>query len=241
MVRMAKISIDKLLSRGANVATFWPFIPAGVLGVIGGYLAAGVGWIKAFGAFGLFVSGLSVFLLSAVAFAVIAKTKLWRIEARYRSMAIGNSSPFDPMATIYENKRLYVRDLAPLGREVVARKKFVRCEIIGPGNILIGLRENDKSPFPQVKDNLFGQDCNFIEIDTASTPKNTVAFAACDFDGCSFWGLNLLWLERHNPTWNWITRPSTQPLLDLKANELEQPGTVQSTPEINDSGGAPQG
>jgi hypothetical protein len=232
---------ERWLSRGANMATFLPLIPAGVLAVIGGYLSAGVGWIAALGAFGAFVSGLMVFLVSAAAFALIAKTKLWRIEGRVRSMAIGHSSPFDPMATVYENKRLYLADIAPLNRRFVLHKKFIRCEIIGPGNVLIGLRENDTKPFPQVQNNVFNEDCNFIEIQPGSDPKNTVAFVGCDFDGCTFWSLNLLWLERVNEGWNWITRSSAQSLLEFKPNEPEQPGPVQPITPFDAGGGAAQG
>lgn len=224
---MAESKFSRWLSHGANVATFGSLIPAGVIAVIGGYLSAGVGWIRHFGAFGIFMSALVAFFVSAVAFAVIARTKLWRLEARIRARTIGSSSPFDPMAQVYEGKRLYVRDLAPAGRRFVRNKKFIRCEIIGPATIVLGLRSKDTLPFPDIRNNIFNEDCDFIEIDPKRDPKNAVAFVDCDFDGCTLWSLNLLWLERVNESWNWITKPTNQPKLDISAPEQNRVGVDQ--------------
>lgn len=68
------------------------------------------------------------------------------------------------MTRVYENKRLYLSDLAPLGRDHVNRKKFVNCEIIGPGNIVVCLRAPGDQHFPQFTKNLY-HDVDFIQID----------------------------------------------------------------------------
>jgi hypothetical protein len=77
--------------------------------------------------------------------ALWSRGKLWSIDVKTRARVLGDSSLFDPMARVYENKRLYLRDLAPLGRKEVIEKKFVGCEIIGPGTAVLGLRSNEKN------------------------------------------------------------------------------------------------
>jgi len=140
--------------------------------------------------------------------AASARATLWRIEARRIAKIEGDSSRFDPMAMVYQDKRLYLRDLAPLGRRQVVQKKFLNCEIIGPGTIMVGLRSSDQLPFPIMKDtHTFDVDC--IEVDPSPGPGRgsqlAVSFVDCDFEGCRFYHLTLLFTGRDNENLNWIT------------------------------------
>ncbi|WP_397603386.1 hypothetical protein [Sphingorhabdus sp.] len=63
----------------------------------------------------------------------------WKLDAKIKDRLSSDSSPFDPMATVFENKRIFLKDLAPAGRRFVLKKKFINCEIIGPGNIVVAL------------------------------------------------------------------------------------------------------
>lgn len=113
-------------------------------------------------------TGLTILGMVAI-WALSARATLWRIETKRAARLEGESSRFDPMAPTYENKRLYLRDLAPLGRRQVVKKKFINCEIIGPGTIMIGLRSSDTLPFPIMKDShTFDVDC--IEVDANPPP-----------------------------------------------------------------------
>lgn len=127
-----RINVDRWFARGADAIQFWTIAPAGILAAAGAYFSTGVAWISQFGAAGWFASGLVAFVLSAAGFALLAKSKLWRLEAVDRARLRAESSPFDPMAKVYEGKRLYLRDLAPVGRRQVIGKKFIDCEMIGP-------------------------------------------------------------------------------------------------------------
>jgi hypothetical protein len=201
---MKNDGFDRWVNLAANAYTFWGIVPPGLLAVIGALLSTGVHWISQFGAFGWFMSGLLVFVLSSLGFGVLARTRLWRIESKSRNRMIGDSSHFDPMARVYENKRLYLRDLAPVGRRQVKKKKFIACEIIGPGTVVLGTKSSDKIPFPQMKDcNTFDVDC--IEIAHNVRSQLAVDFLDCDFDGCSFYSLTLLFLVRENDSLHWIT------------------------------------
>lgn len=210
---MGKIGqmFDRWLGRASGLYTFWTLAPAGTIAVVSAYLSTGVGWIAALGPFGWFSAGLIGFFLSSVGFAVISRTKLWRLEAKRQARLIGGGSAFDPMARVYENKRLYLSDLAPLGRDHVNNKKFVNCEIIGPGNIVVSLKAPGDLHFPQFTKNIY-HDVDFIQIEQGKTTRNAIYFAGCDFDGCHFYALNLLFYDR--ASWGeeapWITPPSQQ-------------------------------
>lgn len=207
---------DRWFGRAANAVSFWALVPPSIIGVITGYLSTGVGWMSRYGAFGWFVSGLVAFLLASVAFALTARTKLWRLDAKSRARILGDSSLFDPMARVYDGKRLYLRDLAPAGRKQVVGKTFVNCEIIGPGTAVVGLRSSESRPFPVMKDSrTFDVDC--IEIDPSSRSELAISFVDCDFDTCRFYHMTLLFHSRENETLNWITPRFKQDQLLLES------------------------
>lgn len=194
-------SAGRALSRASEFVTFWTLVPSGTLAVISAYFSTGVGWINAFGAWGWFSSGLITFLVSSFSFAAISRTKLWRLDAKNRARIQGDSSLFDPMARVYENKRLYLRDLAPVGRQMVVNKKFIGCEIIGPGTAILGTRSSEQKPWPTMKDcNTFDVDC--IQIDPSSNSRLAISFQDRDFDSCNFYHMTLLFWTRENGTLN---------------------------------------
>lgn len=212
--RVKFVQIDRWFARGANAISFWTILPAGVLAAVSAYLSTGVSWISAMGAWGWFMSGLVAFVLSALGFATIARTRLWRLEAKDRARIQGDSTPFDAMAKVYQDKRLYLRDLAPLGRRQVIGKTFINCEIIGPGTAVLGLRSSEHKQFPVFRDCLtFDVDC--IQIDPNIESALAIAFPDCDFENCRFYHMTLLFTVRLNNTLNWITPDFRQsPLID---------------------------
>lgn len=208
----------RFFGRGADALAFWSLVPSGGIAVVSGYLSTSVGWISQFGAFGWFSVGLFAFLASSASFALIAKTKLWRLQAKERARIMGDSNPFDPMARVYENKRLYLRDLAPVGRKKVIDKRFIGCEIIGPGTAVIGLRSHNDKPFPQMKNcNTF--DVDVVQINPACNSFLAVDFVDCDFDGCNFYHMTLLFTGRENQNLNWITPDFNQLQLQDLTND----------------------
>ncbi len=219
--------LDKWLGRLSSGWTLvGPFVPGTLGAIVMGWASTGVGWISQFGAFGWLATGLVAFVLITAALALAARTKLWRIEAKNHARLAGDSSPFDPMARVYENKRLFLRDIAPSGRLVVSGKNFIGCEIIGPGDIAVILRSSENKPFPKFAGNFF-YNMNCIQIAGDSEPQNAISFVDCDFDGCHFYSLNMLFYHRiEGVGWNWIT-PTTVvsepdlPLLEARKTEVE--------------------
>lgn len=214
----AREVFDRWFTRLSNALGFWAVVPPSLVAIVSAYLASTVDWINDYGAWGWFMSGLVAFLLASVSFSLIARTRLWRVEARSRARVLGDSSPFDPMARVYENKRLFLRDLAPLGRRLVIGKTFINCEIIGPGAVVLGLRSDESKPFPVMRNsNTYDVDC--IEIDPAQRSSLAVEFYDCDFDGCNFYHMSLLFTGRENDTLHWITKDSRQALLPTREDE----------------------
>ena len=194
------------------MVTVWPLLPAGMVAAVMAYLSSGVKWIAQFGVFGLFATGLVSFLTYSVAYALLGRGRLWRANAGSLAKLSGGSSEFDPMARVYEGKRLFLRDLAPLGRRQVHDKKFIDCEIIGPGTAVIGLRSAESKPWPKMdRSNTFDVDC--VEIDPATSSQLAVSFIDCDFEGCNFYHMTLLFTSRTNHTLSWITPDFRQALL----------------------------
>lgn len=190
----AKETIDRWFNRLANTVSFWTIVPPGILAVVSAVLASGVGLINQFGAWGWFTAGLVAFFLSSVAFALIARTKLWRFEAKRTALLAGDGSPFDPMASVYEGKRLYLRDLAPAGRNLVVGRTFINCEIIGPGTIIVGTRTSDSKPWPAITNTgMIDSDC--IQIFPDAKSALAVNFLDCAFHDTRFFHLTLLFIE----------------------------------------------
>ncbi|MDP3677107.1 MAG: hypothetical protein Q8R44_18725 [Novosphingobium sp.] len=161
-------------------------------------------------------------VLSFAAFrAMWSRARLWKIQAIERERVAGESSPFDPMEQVYRDKRIYLRDLAPLGRKVVAQKKFFNCEIIGPGTAVIGLDSNPQQRRSFMRDcNTHDVDC--IEIDPSVSSNLAISFWDCDFDGCNFYHMTLLFISRSNDTLHWITPDYRQPSLIEEDHERRE-------------------
>ncbi|KEO89974.1 hypothetical protein EH32_03010 [Erythrobacter litoralis] len=177
-----------------------------------------------YGAFGWFCVALFTFFISAAALALLSRTRLWRVEAKVREKLSGESSPFDPMAKEYHNKRLFISDLAPAGRKFVIGKTFHNCEIIGPGTIKLLTRSDANKPWPVVTNNvMFFTDC--IETDPTANSESAIFFPDCSFHGCHFFNLTLMFDERTDGVgWNWITRDYRQlslPQIDHSEDETE--------------------
>ena len=209
--------IDGWYGRLGTFVGIYQAIPAGIVAAMSAYFSQSVGWIAALGPFGWLASGILAFLATSTGMWMLARSRLLRVEARTRERIAGDGSPFDPMERVYRNKRLYLRDLAPLGRKRVKDKKFINCEIIGPGTAIIGLDTDPSNARSIMRDcNTFDVDC--IQIDTERVSHLAIGFWDCDFEGCDFYHMTLLFMHRSNETLHWIT-PAFTPQLSLLGNE----------------------
>ncbi len=198
---MGKIEqlFDRWFGRASGFATFWPLLPTGLFGVLSAYLSSGVGWItEHLGVWGWLMSGLAAFLLSALALALLTRARLWWYYSQHQKRLQSDSSNFDPMAVTYQDKRIFLRDLVPAGRRTVENRKFINCEIIGPGSIVVALRRSDGVNSLFSSNTYYDVDC--IQIANGRTSNNAIYFPGCDFIGCNFYTLNLLFFEESGRT-----------------------------------------
>lgn len=163
-------------------------------------------------------------LLGLFVFAVVRacwiRANLWTLDAKHRAFLSSQSSAFDPMASIYQGKRIFLRDLVPPGRRLVSEKKFINCEIIGPGNIAVALNHENGNP-SIFKDNIFHDvDCIQIAPGPEKLSRNAIYFPGCDFDGCHFHNVNLLFYERQYDDWHWITPIADNPPLITEQKDV---------------------
>ncbi|WP_176597345.1 MULTISPECIES: hypothetical protein [Sphingobium] len=215
-------TFDRWSSRVANIWTFaGAVVPGTIAAFVIGSASKSIGWISHLGAFGVLSSALIAFFLTTVSISLMSRASLWRVEARNRSRLSGDSSPFDPMQTIFQNKRIKVTDLVNPYDQVVLNKKFINCEIIGPANIFVVF---NNAKFLR---NHFDH-ADAIEIRDDAIPQNAIGFAGCDFEQCRFFKVSMLFQANSRKAadqiianLNWLTdiEPAVPALEDQSGSE----------------------
>lgn len=201
-----------------RIATAWtflgPIVPGTAAAIVIGAAATSVSWISNFGFLGISCAALLAFFLGSASFALIGRGKLWRAIAAKKARLSQHSSPFDPMETIFQNKRIMVTDLVNPYDQIVLGKKFINCEIIGPANLLV-IFSNAKF----MRNNFADSDA--VEIRDNAIPQNAIAFANCDFEGCRFFKVSMLFQSSSRKAadqlisnLNWLTEVE-EPMLAL--------------------------
>jgi hypothetical protein len=192
-----------------------PLVLPGIMAVVIGFLASGVHWVNQFGHFGWAVAALGAFFVSSAALALLAKAKMWRTMAKDRTRLSSDSSPFDPMDDIFQNKRIKITDLVNPYDQVVMNKKFINCELIGPANIFIVFTN------AKFANNNFDKS-DAVEIRDNALPMNAIAFGNCDFEKCRFFKVTMLFQTSSRKfadtiisNMNWLTQIE-EPLLALE-------------------------
>src|SRR4051794_18418672 len=126
---MAKVPFERWLSRGANVATFWPLVPSGIIGALAGYFSREVAAINAYGPFGWLMAGLAAFLLSSLAIYIAALAFDRFSAALARRKWARDVEAVNPLDIEFNRKRLKLADLVHPVTGRIVRKRFVECQL----------------------------------------------------------------------------------------------------------------
>jgi hypothetical protein len=164
--------IDRWSSRGANLLTFWPLAPAGVIGVMLGYFSTGIAWINQFGAFGWLAVGVLGFVLTAVGMLAVALAWEKWATAKATIKWQKDVDQFNPLDTEFTRRRMRVQELAhPITRRIIG-KRIIECELFGPATIVLrGRTRLDDSTF---------LNCDFMILkDDAITHNYPIMFIDC--------------------------------------------------------------
>lgn len=132
-----RLSVDRWIGRGANLASLWPLVPFGIVGVVTYYLAQGVAWLSQFGAFGWWMAGITAFLMSALALFLLAKVREKFAVATATRKWAREVDNVNPLAPEYVRQQIRIQDIAhPVG-SYIKNKRFTECMLIGKANLLV--------------------------------------------------------------------------------------------------------
>lgn len=158
------------------------------------------------GTHGLIISAVAT---AVIIYALVSRGRLWsartsveKATERYIEARVGKSS-VNPLDITFTQERIDIRDIIrPLSQEV-RNKTFVRCQIVGPINVVLIGSTNIANPR--------GTACEAAYCDNDVFISNAVKLIDCDFRDCEFFNVTFMVLPDHyekfisNIMTSWIT------------------------------------
>ncbi|MFV2053609.1 hypothetical protein [Aliiroseovarius sp. YM-037] len=179
------------------------------------------------------VAGFSGLIIYAVAVFIYGTGQQRSVRSRYDAKFMQEAGGVDPLARVFEGKRIYLNDFVLPSNPQVIGKTFVDCEIVGPSNMYF---EADNS-IDDVKPGLV----DAVSLSGERQFFNGILFRNCKFRGCTFHRVTLFFqpvesLRIQHLAWlNWISPLPTADLLsDLEKPSLIEDQSDQSPPEIEE-------
>jgi hypothetical protein len=164
----------------------WDRIGTAFVGAGGmSYLASITDWLAPWGPAGIggvgLISGLALWIGLAYAQSLRAMTEERRSRVKLHEALTVQPKTVNPLSDAFENTRISVQDFfSPFGLPN-RYKRFSRCEIIGPGTVVLSgcsiVRNEDIPVF---------QECNIMIIRNRFRIMSVTVFAGCTFIDCSF-------------------------------------------------------
>lgn len=177
-------------------------------------------WVVA-GFTGLIIYALVVWLIG------VGRSKL--VRSKYDAKFIQETGGVDPLARVFEGKRIYLNDFVLPSQPQVIGKTFVDCEIVGPTNMYF---ESDNSV-----DDVKPGTVDAVALSGERQFYNGILFRNCKFRGCTFHRVTLFFqpveaLRIQHLNWlNWISPlPPADLLTDLDKPSLIEDQSDQSPP-----------
>ncbi len=176
------------------------------------------------------VAGFVGLLLYVVAVFIYGTGQQRSVRSRYDAKFMQETGGVDPLARVFEGKRIYLNDFVLPSQPQVIGKTFVDCEIVGPANMYF---ESDNS----VDDTKPGL-VDAVALSGKRQFLNGVAFRNCKFRSCTFHRVTLFFqpeesLRIQHLNWlNWISPlPLAELLTDQDKPSLIEDQSDQSPPE----------
>ncbi|MDN4632423.1 hypothetical protein QCD71_12925 [Sphingomonas sp. PsM26] len=139
-------------------------------------LSQGVAWINQWGWFGWWCAFLVGVLLSSLAIAGIARTKLWLAQAVAVAKWNQQVDTINPLDKEFIGKRINIMDLLNPVTKIIEGKRFINCELFGPANIYF---RNDV----RLESGLLN--CDLVAIRLGQWVFNCIVIENCEFIGGS--------------------------------------------------------
>ncbi len=159
------------------------------------------------------VFGFGGLLLYSISVALIGVGRQRSVRSRYDANFMRDTGGVDPMAKVFENKRINLNDLVLPSNPIIDGKTFVDCEIVGPANLYLEAANgiNDH------RDNAV----DAVALSGERVFYNGFLVRNCQFRGCRFHRVTLFFHPsevseiRHLRWLNWISPLPTQPNLPM--------------------------
>ncbi|MCA3338307.1 MAG: hypothetical protein INF90_07250 [Roseomonas sp.] len=127
---------DPWLGRASGIFTFVsPIVPGTIGGLVTGWLAMGVEQINQYGWIGWWCAAFAGFFAVTALYIMVGYARNLMVQADATRKWAREVDRIDPMAKVFENKRIRVSDLAHPITGRIKDKTFRNSEILGPDNI----------------------------------------------------------------------------------------------------------
>jgi len=196
------------------------FVPVGSF-ALPAWAAEAAGVFSEYAPLSWVVAGFAGLLLYAIAVFIYGTGQQRSVRSRYDARFMEKTGGVDPLAKVFEGKRIYLNDFVLPSKPVVIGKTFVDCEIVGPTNMYFEVGNAVDSVQPGTVD--------AVALSGKRQFFNGVLFRDCKFRGCTFHRITLFFepheaLEIQHLEWlNWIS-----PLPDQTAlSGLDKPSRIE--------------
>jgi hypothetical protein len=216
-----------LFPAGSFVVPAWAARAAGILSQY-----SPLSWVVA-GGCGVLLYGSCIFLIGV--------GRSLSVRAQYDARFMAESGGVDPLARVFESKRIFLNDFVLPSNPLVEGKTFVNCQIVGPANLFLQIGNS--------ADDIRHGNVDSVVLNGANPFSNGITFRGCAFRGCTFDRVTLFFLpgeaQRFEElNWlNWISYTPAhlalagQPSLTPIADQLDQSLEVREEPESSVLGG----
>jgi len=167
------------------------------------------------------IAGFGGLLAYAIAVFIYGTGQQRSVRSRYDAKFMRETGGVDPLARVFEGKRIYLNDFVLPSQPQVIGKTFVDCEIVGPANMYF---EADSS-VDDVKPGLV----DAVALTGERQFFNGVVFRNCKFRGCTFHRVTLFFQPKEAlriAGLNWLNWISPMPPADLLTDQ-DKPSLIE--------------
>jgi hypothetical protein len=165
-------------------------------------------------------AGFAGLLSYAVGIAVYGYGRRLIVRARYDAKFLAESGGIDPLAKVFEGKRIFLNDFILPSNPIVMDKTFVDCEIVGPANIWLASENAINDVRPGLVD--------AVALSGEKYFNNGFSFRNCTFRSCTFHRVTIFFSPHEvnanaKLDWlNWISPfPQQRELLTEEPSKIE--------------------
>lgn len=200
--------LKKIWTFLANLEWQWSlFERFSILFVISGFAipawaAKAMGLFAEYAPLSWVLAGFAGLTAAVLLLALYAWARRQILKTKYDELLLGSSGAIDPMARVFERKRIYLNDFILPSGQILEGKSFIECEIIGPCNLFMIAGNSINDPRGPIADGVI--------LEPHKTINNAHGLQNCSFRGCNFHKVTFLFSEFEtdkvkNLNWiNWI-------------------------------------